>query len=112
MGKVAPQDIAKQIPAFSILTSAYLFRDAEHLKAFFESDAGAEMKAMAEDQLGIPILGPTYFGTRQVSLRGDKVMNTAEDIAGIKLRMPRGDAWQFLGRALGANPTAMAYSEV
>ncbi|WP_370285490.1 TRAP transporter substrate-binding protein DctP [Pseudooceanicola nanhaiensis] len=112
MGNVAPQDIAKQIPAFSILTSAYLFRDAEHLKAFFESDAGAEMKAMAEDQLGIHILGPTYFGTRQVGLRGDKVVNTPEDMAGIKLRMPGGDAWQFLGSALGANPTPMAYSEV
>ena len=33
-------------------------------------------------------------------------------MAGIKLRMPGGDAWQFLGRALGANPTPMAYAEV
>ena len=112
MGNVAPQDIAKQIPAFSILTSAYLFRDSDHLKAFFESDAGAEMKAMAEEQLGIHILGPTYFGTRQVGLKGDKSVNTPADMAGIKLRMPGGDAWQFLGEALGANPTPMAYAEV
>ena len=33
-------------------------------------------------------------------------------MAGIKLRMPGGDAWQFLGQALGANPTPMAYAEV
>jgi TRAP-type C4-dicarboxylate transport system substrate-binding protein len=26
--------------------------------------------------------------------------------------MPGGDAWQFLGQALGANPTPMAYPEV
>jgi TRAP-type C4-dicarboxylate transport system substrate-binding protein len=26
--------------------------------------------------------------------------------------MPGGDAWQFLGQALGANPTPMAYAEV
>jgi len=26
--------------------------------------------------------------------------------------MPPGDAWQLLGRALGANPTPMAYAEV
>ena len=31
---------------------------------------------------------------------------------GVKLRMPGGDAWQFLGTALGANPTPMAYAEV
>ena len=112
MGNVAPQDIAKQIPAFSILTSAYLFRDAAHLAAFFDSEAGAEMKAMAEDQLGIHILGPTYFGTRQVGLKGDRSVTTPADMAGVKLRMPGGDAWQFLGQALGANPTPMAYAEV
>ncbi|WP_353475597.1 TRAP transporter substrate-binding protein DctP (plasmid) [Salipiger sp. H15] len=112
MGNVAPQDIATQIPEFSILTSAYLFRDAAHLKTFFESDAGAEMKALAEEKLGIHILGPTYFGTRQVGLRIDKEINTPEDMSGVKLRMPGGDAWQFLGKALGANPTPMAYAEV
>jgi TRAP-type transport system periplasmic protein len=112
MGNIAPQDIASQVPAWSILTSAYLFRDADHLKAFFNSDAGAEMKQMAEDQLGIHILGPTYFGTRQVGLRIDKKIDTPADMAGVKLRMPGGDAWQFLGEALGANPTPMAYAEV
>lgn len=112
MGNVSPQDISNQIPAFSILTSAYLFRDANHLQTFFKSDAGAEMVAMAEDKLGIHILGPTYFGTRQVGLRIDKKINTPADMAGVKLRMPGGDAWQFLGKSLGANPTPMAYSEV
>lgn len=112
MGNVAPQDIATQIPAFSILTSAYLFRDADHLRAFFDSEAGEEMKAMAEEQLGIHILGPTYFGTRQVGLNLDKEINTPEDMSGVKLRMPGGDAWQFLGQSLGANPTPMAYAEV
>ncbi|MDP5307437.1 TRAP transporter substrate-binding protein DctP [Paracoccus spongiarum] len=112
MGNVAPQDIATQIPAFSILTSAYLFRDAAHMRDFFNSEAGAEMKAMAEDQLGIHILGPTYFGTRQVGLNIDKQITTPADMSGVKLRMPGGDAWQFLGQALGANPTPMAYAEV
>ncbi|MEX0406829.1 TRAP transporter substrate-binding protein DctP [Aquibium sp. LZ166] len=112
MGNIAPQDISKQIPAWSILTAGYLFRDAAHLKAFFASDAGAEMKQMTEDQLGVKVLGPTYFGVRQVGLKVDKEIKTPADMAGIKLRMPGGDAWQFLGEALGANPTPMAYAEV
>ncbi len=112
MGNIAPQDISNQVPAWSILTSAYLFRDADHLRKFFASDAGTEMKAMAEKQLGIHILGPTYFGTRQVGLVPKKKINTPADMAGIKLRMPGGEAWQFLGEALGANPTPMAYAEV
>ena len=106
MGNIAPQDISKQIPAWSILTSAYLFRDANHLNAFFASDLGAQMKKMAEDQVKVKILGPTFFGTRQVGLKPKKKINTPADMAGIKLRMPPGDAWQLLGRSLGANPDA------
>jgi TRAP-type C4-dicarboxylate transport system substrate-binding protein len=111
MGNIAPQDISKQIPAWSILTSAYLFRDANHLNAFFESDLGAQMKKMVEDQVKVKILGPTFFGTRQVGLKPKKRINTPADMAGIKLRMPPGDAWQLLGRSLGANPTPMAFAE-
>ena len=112
MGNIAPQDVAKQIPAWSLLTAAYLFRDADHLAKFFASAPGAEMTKMVEDQLGIRILGPTYFGARQVGLKPTKKINTPADMAGIKLRMPGGEAWQFLGEALGANPTPMAYAEV
>ena len=112
MGNIAPQDVSNQIPAWSVLTSGYLFRDADHLRKFFDSEVGAEFKKMAEDQLGIRILGPTYFGIRQVGLRTDKEIKTPADMAGVKLRMPGGDAWQFLGTALGANPTPMAYAEV
>jgi TRAP-type C4-dicarboxylate transport system substrate-binding protein len=112
MGNIAPQDFSKQVPAWSILTSAYLFRDANHLTTFFASDLGAQMKKMVEDKLRVKILGPTFFGTRQVGLKPKKRVNTPADLAGIKLRMPPGDAWQLLGRSIGANPTPMAYAEV
>ncbi len=111
MGNIAPQDISKQIPAWSILTSAYLFRDANHLFNFWSSDLGAQYKKQAEEQVKIKVLGPTFFGTRQVGLKTNKKINTPADLAGIKLRMPPGDAWQLLGRSLGANPTPMAYAE-
>ncbi|MFW5332397.1 TRAP transporter substrate-binding protein DctP [Hydrogenophaga sp. ZJX-1] len=111
MGNIGPQDIAKQIPAWSLLTSAYLFRDANHLNNFFASDMGAQMKKMVEDQLKVKILGPTFFGTRQVGLKTKKKINVPADLAGVKLRMPPGDSWQLLGRSIGANPTPMAYAE-
>jgi TRAP-type C4-dicarboxylate transport system substrate-binding protein len=111
IGNIAPQDFSKQVPAWSILTSAYLFRDANHLNAFFASEQGAMMKKMVEDQVKVKILGPTFFGTRQVGLKPKKKIATPADLAGINLRMPPGDAWQLLGRSLGANPTPMAYAE-
>src|SRR5262245_41347402 len=112
MGNIAPQDYSKQIPAWSILTSAYLFRDANHLGRFWASELGAQYKKQAEEQAKVKILAPTFFGTRQVGLKSAKKINTPADMAGVKLRMPPGDAWQLLGRSLGANPTPMAYAEV
>ncbi len=111
MGNISPQDISKQVPAWSVLASAYLFRDANHLAQFFASDLGAQMKKMVEDQVKVKILGPTFFGTRHVGLKGKKKINVPADLAGVKLRMPPGDTWQMLGRSLGANPTPMAYAE-
>ncbi len=112
MGNIAPQDISNQVPAWSLLTSAYLFRDATHLTTFFAGDLGAQMKKLVEDQLRVKILGPTFFGTRQVGLKPKKKITTPADLAGVKLRMPGGESWQFLGSAIGANPVPMAYPEV
>lgn len=112
MGNIAPQDISNQIPEWSVLTSAYLFRDAAHLTKFFQSEIGEEFKKMASDKLGIKILGPTYFGARHVGLKTKEKVSTPADLSNIKLRMPGGDAWQFLGKAIGANPVPVAYAEV
>jgi len=112
MVNLAPADISKQIPAWSLMTSAYLFRDAAHLKKTFKSDVGREFIKMARDQLGIQIITPVYFGSRNVNLKPDKVIKTPADMAGIKLRMPAGEFWQFLGESIGANPTPVAYAEV
>ena len=57
MGNIAPQDISKQVPSWSILTSAYLFRDADHLNKFCPSDLGAQFKKQVEDQVKVRILG-------------------------------------------------------
>ena len=107
-----PSDFAKQVPAFSILTAAYLVRDAAHLKAIFDSEIGDEFKKMARDEMGVVVLAPAYYGTRHVNLKGDRKVTKPEDLAGVKLRMPGGEAWQFLGESIGAAPVAIDYAEV
>jgi TRAP-type C4-dicarboxylate transport system substrate-binding protein len=109
---LAPADISKQISAWSLLQSAYLFRDADHMKKTFKSDVGKEFIKMAKDQLGIQVITPIYFGSRNVNLRSDKPIKTPADLKGVKLRMPPGEFWQFLGESLGANPTPVAYAEL
>ena len=112
MALMPPSDFAKQVPAFSILTAAYLVRDAAHLKAIFDSEIGDEFKKMARDEMGVVVLAPAYYGTRHVNLKGDRKIEKPEDLAGVKLRMPGGEAWQFLGESIGAAPVAIDYAEV
>jgi TRAP-type C4-dicarboxylate transport system substrate-binding protein len=109
---LAPADISKQIPAWSLLTSAFLFRDADHMVKTFKSDVGQDFIKLAKDQLGVQVITPVYFGSRSVNLKPDKQIKTPADMAGIKLRMPPGEFWQFLGESLGANPTPVAYAEL
>ena len=109
---LAPADISKQIPGWSLLTSAYLFRDYDHLKKTFASEVGQDFIKMAREQAGIEVIRPVYFGARQVNLKPNKKIETPADLAGMKLRMPPGEFWQFLGESIGANPTPVAFAEL
>jgi TRAP-type C4-dicarboxylate transport system substrate-binding protein len=111
MAMLPPSDFAKQAPEFDILGAAYVVRDAAHLNAIFESDIGDEFRKIAREKLRVEILAPAYYGARHVNLKGDKKIMKPEDLAGLKLRMPGGESWQFLGQAIGANPIAMDYAE-
>ncbi len=48
----------------------------------------------------------------QRQTKDELTVATPADLAGVNLRMPGTDAWQFLGTALGASPTPMAFAEV
>jgi TRAP-type C4-dicarboxylate transport system substrate-binding protein len=75
-------------------------------------EIGQEVFQKVADEQGILPLGAFYLGTRQVSLSADKAITTPEDLNGVNLRMPNSDAWVFLGKAMGANPTAIAFNDL
>lgn len=112
MAGLAIYDFQNQVPATGILGAAYLYRDYDHLRAVTHSDVLNELWGEVESATGVKVLANPYIGTRHVNLRGDKKIMTPEDMAGVKLRMPGGEGWQFVGEALGANPTPMAFTEV
>ncbi len=112
MSITSAQMLAVFIPEFSIFTAGYVHRDAEHQVAVFNAPLMDTYKKKAEETLSVKLLSVMYLGRRQVNLRTDQKIETPEDLAGINLRMPGTDAWLFLGKALGASPTPMAFSEV
>ncbi|MEO9227615.1 MAG: TRAP transporter substrate-binding protein DctP [Devosia sp.] len=108
----SPSDLAELIPEYSIFTTGYLIRDAAHLDAIYDGEVGTEVKAKVGADLGLEILKSQYLGTRHVILRQPRDIKTPDDMKGLKLRMPGSAAWQFLGNALGASATPLAFEEV
>ena len=105
-------DIAKLVPEFSVFTAGYMLRDPAHQQKVFNGPIGTELFKSVSDKMDVTVLSTCYLGTRQVNLREARVVKTPTDLKGIKLRMPGSKDWLFLGNALGATATPLAFGEV
>lgn len=115
MSIASAQELAQFFPEFSIFATGYVHQDAAHQVRVFNDPLMDPFKQKVEDELGVKLLSVMYLGRRHVNLRftrDEKNVMTPADLAGVNLRMPGTDAWQFLGKALGASPTPLAFSEV
>ena len=115
MSIASAQELAQFFPEFSIFATGYVHQDAAHQVRVFNDPLMDPFKKKVEDELGVKLLSVMYLGKRHVNLRfsrDEKNIQTPADLAGVNLRMPGTDAWQFLGKALGASPTPLAFTEV
>ena len=112
MSAISAQDISKIVPEFSIFTAGYIIRDVDHQQKVFNGAVGEEVFKPVIQKLEVTPLATAYLGTRQVMLRDVKDVKTPADLKGVKLRMPASKEWLFLGEALGATPTPLAFGEV
>ena len=115
MSIASAQELAQFFPEFSIFATGYVHQDAAHQVRVFNDPLMDPFKQKVEDELGVKLLSVMYLGRRHVNLRQTREeldVQTPADLAGVNLRMPGTDAWQFLGAALGASPTPLAFSEV
>jgi TRAP-type transport system periplasmic protein len=112
MSIASAQELANFYPEFSVFSAGYLHRDAAHQVAVFNAPLMQPFKDKVESELGVKLLTIMYLGRRQINLTSDKEIKTPADMAGFKLRMPPSEAWQFLGKALGANPVPVPFAEL
>ncbi|APW43279.1 sialic acid TRAP transporter substrate-binding protein SiaP [Rhodoferax saidenbachensis] len=105
-------DIAKLVPEFSIFTAGYVVRDPDQQQKIFNGPIGTELFKLVSEKMDVTPLSTVYLGTRQVNLRDAKPVKTPADLKGVKLRMPGSKEWLFLGDALGATATPLAFGEV
>jgi len=105
--------LAEFIPYFSMFTSGYIFKDYEHMNKILNGEIGKRIFEDVAEKIGVRPLGAFYLGTRQLNLRDiGREVRRPEDLRGVKLRMPNSPSWLFLGKALGANPTTISFTEL
>jgi len=99
-------------PWVSMFTAGYIFKSYDHMTNVLNGPVGQEVFDRIAKEQGIRPLGAQYLGTRQLNLVEDREIKTPADLKGVNLRMPNSDSWIFLGKALGANPTPISFSEL
>ena len=112
LSSISAFDIAKLVPEFSIFTAGYVVRDPDQQQKIFNGPIGAELFKLVSEKMEVTPLATVYLGTRQINLREAKPVKTPADLKGVKLRMPGSKEWLFLGEALGATATPLAFGEV
>ena len=97
-------------PSLQIMELPYLFRDEEHLRKVIYGPVGEELMDKLLTNANIRGLAFWERGPRQ--LTSNKPINAVEDIQGLKIRVPEIPPMVAAWKAMGANPTPMAWGEV
>jgi tripartite ATP-independent transporter DctP family solute receptor len=100
----------REYPPMSIASGPFIFRDYDHWRAFREGPIFREVAQGYEKKTGHKIVGYTYYGQRH--LTSNKLVQKPEDMKGLKLRVPDAPLFVMFPRAVGANPTPIAFAEV
>ena len=89
----------------------YMFRDFAHWKAFSTSPFFEELsKGYEQKSGGNKVVAIEYYGELHVT--SNKAINKPEDMKALKIRVPDAPLYTMFPRAVGANPTPIAFAEV
>jgi tripartite ATP-independent transporter DctP family solute receptor len=98
-------------PPMSIASGPFIFRDFNHWQGFRNGPVFKELAQQYEAKSGgHHIAGYTYYGQRH--LTANKMVQKPEDMKGMKLRVPDAPLFVMFPKAVGANPTPIAFAEV
>ena len=97
-------------PAMAILEFPFLFDDTPHVRRVMDGEVGDRIAERLVETTGIRPLG--YIMRTPRVLTTNAPVTSLEDVQGASIRVPEMRAHLETWRALGANPTPMAFTEV
>jgi len=110
MAYVGASFIGATYKPISIVNAPYIWRNFDHWKAYSQSPILTELTDGYFKQTGHRIVALTYYGARHTT--ANKAINTPADMKGMKLRVPQAPMYMMYAKAVGANPTPIAFAEV
>lgn len=88
----------------------FMFRDFAHWDKYRQSELFDELADGYLQASGNHVVAMTYYGERHVT--SNKKIEKPEDMAGLKIRVPDAPLYMMFPKAVGANPTPIAFAEV
>jgi tripartite ATP-independent transporter DctP family solute receptor len=89
----------------------FMFRDFAHWQKYATGPLFQELaEGYRQKSGGNKVVAITYYGERHVT--SNKAINRPEDMKGLKIRVPDAPLYTMFPRAVGANPTPIAFAEV
>ncbi len=109
MGGPSPAAIAALIPSLNAFETPFLFSDYETAYKALDSEAG---QALLDSMETAGLKGLGYFENGFRNLTCNKEVNTIEDLKGLKIRTMENEVHLAIWKALGANPSPLAFGEL
>jgi tripartite ATP-independent transporter DctP family solute receptor len=100
----------KLVPELSAAVLPFSAASAHQAICQVEGPFGRHLESKVAEK-GLLLLGWGNIGARHLT-NNRRPVKTVDDVKGLKIRTPSGEAWTLTFRALGANPTPIDISEL
>lgn len=100
---------------FSVFALPYLFRSQEDFLDYTNAKEGTllvDLNKKLEDDYNLRLLACEVNGTRCLTTKGIKQINSPDDLKGVKIRSMEAQVWQDVIAALGGTPIPVSFSEL
>jgi TRAP-type C4-dicarboxylate transport system substrate-binding protein len=97
-------------PDFQPISFGFMFRDVDHMNAYFKSQLFLELADKVAKDNDLRILAPVPMASRMFF--SVKPLKTIDDFKGLKVRAPGLEMFVKSYEAYGASPTTVAWNEI
>lgn len=102
---------SRLVPDYSVIDTAFLFKDTAHLERVLDSEIGAELNKKLQDGFGIRVLAYNWYGLPRYLMHKAKFIETTEDVQNVRTRAPSVPMFIANYENIGAIPVQINYGE-